>query len=120
MNRRARATIVFLTLATIGVSMLAIDNAETINRQRKEEAKIKEIEERKKAESETEALIGREVGPTYDTEDYENSLEPQYACKDVTSYDYNYDNDMLCKNLITGEEIYTSYEGASAYESFSY
>lgn len=120
MNRKARVITVFLILATAGVSILAIDNAQTMNRNRAEEAKIKEIEERKKAESETDALIGREVGPKYDTEDYENSLEPQYACEDITSYDYNYDNDMLCKNLITGEEIYTSYEGASAYESFSY
>lgn len=36
------------------------------------------------------------------------------SCVDVTSYDYNWDNDMLCTNP-DGSQYYTSYEGARGY-----
>jgi hypothetical protein len=35
-------------------------------------------------------------------------------CRDVTTYDYNWNNDMLCTN-IDGSTFYTSYGGASAF-----
>lgn len=35
-------------------------------------------------------------------------------CRDVTTYDYNWNNDMLCTN-IDGSNFYTSYGGASAF-----
>lgn len=35
-------------------------------------------------------------------------------CTDVTSYDYNWDNDVLCTNP-DGSQFYTSYERASMY-----
>jgi hypothetical protein len=37
------------------------------------------------------------------------------SCKDVTSYDYNWDNDMLCTRP-DGTTFYTDYAGARAYE----
>ncbi|MBM9460467.1 hypothetical protein JK386_11185 [Nocardioides sp. zg-536] len=36
------------------------------------------------------------------------------ACRDVTSYDYNWDNDVLCTRS-DGSQFYTSYEGADAF-----
>lgn len=36
------------------------------------------------------------------------------TCKDVTSYDYNWDNDMLCTSP-DGKQFHTSYEGAQNY-----
>lgn len=36
------------------------------------------------------------------------------TCKNVTSYDYNWDNDMLCTKP-DGSQFYTSYDGARAY-----
>lgn len=36
------------------------------------------------------------------------------TCEDVTSYDYNWDNDMLCTRP-DGSTFYTSYEGANYY-----
>ncbi len=39
-----------------------------------------------------------------------------WHCVDVTSYDYNWNNDMLCTSS-TGEQRYTSYSGASVLES---
>lgn len=35
-------------------------------------------------------------------------------CRDVTTFDYNWDNDMLCQGP-DGEPFYTSYEGADAF-----
>lgn len=35
----------------------------------------------------------------------------KYTCVDVTSYDYNWDNDMLCTSP-SGKQFYTSYEHA--------
>lgn len=35
-------------------------------------------------------------------------------CEDVTSYDYNWDNDMLCTRP-DGSTFYTDYDGARAY-----
>lgn len=40
----------------------------------------------------------------------------KWTCVDVTSYDYNWNNDMLCTSS-TGERRYTSYEGARALEN---
>lgn len=40
----------------------------------------------------------------------------QTTCKDVTSYDYNWDNDMLCTRP-DGSTFYTSYQGARDAES---
>lgn len=41
--------------------------------------------------------------------------KPGTTCKDVTSYDYNWDNDMLCTRS-DGSTFYTSYSGARAAE----
>lgn len=38
------------------------------------------------------------------------------TCADVTSYDYNWDNDMLCTRL-DGTRFYTNYAGADAFLS---
>lgn len=37
------------------------------------------------------------------------------TCKDVTSYDYNWDNDMLCTRP-DGSTFYTDYDGARKYD----
>lgn len=56
---------------------------------------------------------------TYDP-DYEDYLSEQNIrldstyCVDVTSYDYNWDNDVLCTRP-DGSQFYTSYEGAKKY-----
>jgi hypothetical protein len=39
---------------------------------------------------------------------------PKTTCIDVTSYDYNWDNDMLCTRP-DGTRFYTSYSGAAQY-----
>jgi uncharacterized protein YabE (DUF348 family) len=39
----------------------------------------------------------------------------KWRCLDVTSYDYNWQNDMMCTSS-TGEKRYTSYSGAEALE----
>ncbi|HWI42103.1 MAG TPA: hypothetical protein VNS81_00685 [Nocardioides sp.] len=45
----------------------------------------------------------------------EKLLEPSGAhCQDVTSIDYNWDNDMLCTRA-DGSQFFTSYDGASAF-----
>ena len=36
------------------------------------------------------------------------------TCRNVTSYDYNWENDMLCTKS-DGSQFYTSYDGAKAY-----
>lgn len=38
------------------------------------------------------------------------------ACKDVTTYDYNWDNDMKCMRR-DGTIFYTNYEGARRFEA---
>lgn len=49
--------------------------------------------------------------------EYEDYLSDpgNVSCRDVTSYDYNWDNDMLCTNP-DGSQFYTSYEGAALYQ----
>lgn len=42
--------------------------------------------------------------------------KPKGSCRDVTSYDYNWDNDMLCTRP-NGSTFYTDYAGAEAYEN---
>jgi hypothetical protein len=37
------------------------------------------------------------------------------TCKDVTSYDYNWNNDMLCTRS-DGSKFYTDYAGADRFE----
>ena len=39
---------------------------------------------------------------------------PKVTCKDVTSYDYNWNNDVLCTNP-DGSMFYTNYAGADKY-----
>jgi hypothetical protein len=41
---------------------------------------------------------------------------PLWKCKDVTSYDYNWQNDMYCTSS-TGETRYTDYAGAARLEA---
>jgi len=38
------------------------------------------------------------------------------TCEDVTSYDYNWDNDMKCTRS-DGSVFYTDYDGAARFES---
>lgn len=40
---------------------------------------------------------------------------PKTTCQDVTSYDYNWDNDMFCTRP-DGSTFYTSYQGAEEAE----
>lgn len=57
----------------------------------------------------------RTFDPAYD--EYKQRLEAQKystTCKDVTSYDYNWNNDMLCTRP-DGTQFYTSYNDAQSY-----
>lgn len=59
------------------------------------------------------------TGPPEDFEreqrEYEQSLIPlEGDCADVTSYDENWDNDMLCTRE-DGSQFYTSYDGANRF-----
>lgn len=49
-------------------------------------------------------------------EEAEAALNEGGYCEDVTSYDYNWDNDMLCTRP-DGSQFYTNYAGADAYEN---
>jgi hypothetical protein len=51
-----------------------------------------------------------------DYEDWRAEQSKGY-CTDVTSYDYNWDNDMLCTKP-DGSKFYTSYEGARTFENY--
>lgn len=54
-----------------------------------------------------------------DAEDFtlpEDEMPKKYSCQNVTSYDYNWGNDMYCTSP-DGTGFYTSYEGASYYEN---
>lgn len=42
------------------------------------------------------------------------SPPPKVTCEDVTSYDYNWDNDVLCTNP-DGSTFYTDYAGGRKY-----
>ena len=52
----------------------------------------------------------------YDDGDILAKPEGRYTCTDVTSYNYDWQDDMHC-TAPDGTEFYTSYEGASYYES---
>ena len=43
-----------------------------------------------------------------------NEPKPKGTCKDVTSYDHNWNNDMICYRP-DGSIFYTNYEGARQY-----
>ena len=47
--------------------------------------------------------------------DPSTSASEQGSCQDVTSYDHNWNNDMLCTRL-DGSTFYTNYAGAKDYE----
>ena len=47
-------------------------------------------------------------------DEYKRSNTSTVSCRDVTSYDYNWDNDMLCTRP-DGTQFYTSYDGANQY-----
>lgn len=47
-------------------------------------------------------------------EEYKERQANRTICKDVTSYDYNWSNDMLCARP-DGSQFYTSYEDAQSY-----
>lgn len=51
----------------------------------------------------------------YDDGDILAKPEGKYTCTDVTSYNYNWQDDMYC-TAPDGTHFYTSYEGASYYE----
>ncbi len=57
-----------------------------------------------------------DLGSNPDESDSEPSdpARTETTCIDVTSYDQNWDNDMLCTRP-DGSEFYTDYEGASKY-----
>lgn len=46
----------------------------------------------------------------------EPEADPQTTCVDVTSYDYDWSNDMLCTRP-DGSKFYTDYAGANAAEN---
>lgn len=50
---------------------------------------------------------------SYEYDDYPGSSG--VSCQNVTSYDYNWDNDMLCTRE-DGSQFYTDYEGADYYQ----
>lgn len=54
--------------------------------------------------------------PEYKDRQMDESIkESSITCHDATSYDYNWNNDMLCVNP-DGSQFYTSYENAKQYE----
>ena len=56
-------------------------------------------------------LVDTSSGPQITVEE----PKAKTTCIDVTSYDYNWDNDMKCTTP-DGEVFYTDYEGAAQYE----
>ena len=66
------------------------------------------------SETGTDATMSSQVPLTNENEDYDD--ESSGTCIDVTSYDYNWNNDMLCTRN-DGSEFYTDYSGARAFES---
>lgn len=61
-------------------------------------------------------LVGSEVTTEPIDEVIRKGTRIIWRCVDVTSYDYNWNNDMRCKSS-TGETRYTSYSGAARLES---
>lgn len=57
--------------------------------------------------------IMREFEERYEQE--QATEVPEGYCRDVTSYDNNWDNDMLCTDEY-GRQFYTDYAGAGRYE----
>lgn len=52
----------------------------------------------------------------YDDDDILAKPEGKFSCTDVTSYNYDWQDDVYC-TAPDGTQFYTSYEGASYYES---
>ena len=63
-----------------------------------------------KYEYDSEKLVCRDKRATK-KQTTNNATEGGYTCVDVTSYDYNYDNDMLCTSP-SGTQFYTDYDHA--------
>jgi len=71
-------------------------------------------------------VTGNEDGPSYrEYEPVDDYQPPAYNdpvqgprgwCEDVTSYDYNWKNDMLCRRR-DGSVFYTDYAGAARFEA---
>ena len=57
------------------------------------------------------ATCKKKESTTQEQDTSKKSAKVTYTCVDVTSYDNNYDNDMLCTSS-TGKQFYTNYQHA--------
>lgn len=100
------ASVILLIIAVILLVVLINKNDDNLNENRAAENTISnEAEALPDDTDETPAVTTPKPKP-----------KPKGSCEDVTSYDYNWDNDMLCTRP-DGSTFYTDYAGAEAYEN---
>lgn len=114
----AVATLAAMALTGCGSGYMSdIDVAEAEQRYYEEVERPREAEEieQKRAAESLEAQRDFDLGLSQSDLDeiIEDVLEPG-SCVDVTSYDYDWDNDMLCMNL-DGTKFSTNYDEARAF-----